>query len=434
MNLIKGNLTIRNAMPTDAKQLCIWWNDGAIMEHAGFPNGLSECPAKIRESLLTDTDDTHRLHIIELDGEPVGEMNYRNNGDSVAEIGIKICDFTNHVKGMGTELLSIFIDALFTHYGYEKVILDTNAKNLRAQHVYEQKLGFKRIRVNEDSWRNQLGELQSSIDYEITKEEWRASNPDTPMSYHFNPLYDSRFPRSNKYDPMWIMDNQMGPNPLALAEFLAESFDLKPGMRLLDLGCGKGITSVFFAREYGVQVYAVDFDEWEGWTSPEMRWNHAKEYGVSNQVIPIKADARKLPFAQEYFDAIICVDSYFYYGMDDKFLENILRFLRPGGKIGMTIPGFMKDPEDNVPLHIKSFLNDELWTWKTLAWWKHLWEQSGLVAIDIADTLQDGWYFWQRWDETCRSVGKNRNPHEIEYIKTDRGEYMAWIRLIATKN
>ena len=204
-------------------------------------------------------------------------------------------------------------------------------------------------------------------------------------------------------------------------------------MRVLDLGCGKGITSVFLAREYGVKVYGVDFDEWAGWTSPEIRWSNVKKFGVEDLVIPIKADARKLPFAQGFFDAIICVDSYFYYGKDDEFLENVLRFLRPGGKIGMTIPGYMKDPKGNIPAHIAAFLNDELWTWETLSWWKNLWEQSGLVTIDLADTMQDGWLFWQKWDEARLAAGTNRSPHEIEYIKTDKGEYMGFIRLIATK-
>ncbi|MBO4685706.1 MAG: GNAT family N-acetyltransferase [Lachnospiraceae bacterium] len=50
--------------------------------------------------------------------------------------------------------------------GYEKIVLDTNLKNERAQHVYEM-LGFRKLRVNIDSWRDQLGELQSSVDYEL---------------------------------------------------------------------------------------------------------------------------------------------------------------------------------------------------------------------------------------------------------------------------
>jgi len=49
------------------------------------------------------------------------------------------------------------------------VVLDTNLNNLRAQHVYEQ-LGFVKVRTNIDCWQNQLGELQSSVDYELTED------------------------------------------------------------------------------------------------------------------------------------------------------------------------------------------------------------------------------------------------------------------------
>jgi RimJ/RimL family protein N-acetyltransferase len=55
--------------------------------------------------------------------------------------------------------------------GYKKIIIDTNLNNIRAQHVYE-KLGFKKVRTNIDSWKNQLGDLQSSVDYELLKEDY----------------------------------------------------------------------------------------------------------------------------------------------------------------------------------------------------------------------------------------------------------------------
>ncbi|MCL2227935.1 MAG: GNAT family N-acetyltransferase [Oscillospiraceae bacterium] len=174
MNLIQGNLTIRNARLSDAEQLCVWWNDGKIMAHAGFPNGLNEHPEKIRESLAKDSDETHRRHVIENNGTPIGEMNYRNKGEGVAEIGIKICDFTQQEKGLGTNLFAMFIDALFSYYRYNRIILDTNVKNIRAQHVYEKKLGFTHVRMRENSWTDQLGEPQSAIDYELTKADWQT--------------------------------------------------------------------------------------------------------------------------------------------------------------------------------------------------------------------------------------------------------------------
>lgn len=63
----------------------------------------------------------------------------------------------------------MLIHSLFLNYGYKKIILDTNLNNTRAQHVYE-KLGFKKIRVRDNSWKNQLGELQSFVDYELVEE------------------------------------------------------------------------------------------------------------------------------------------------------------------------------------------------------------------------------------------------------------------------
>lgn len=246
-------------------------------------------------------------------------------------------------------------------------------------------------------------------------------------------LRNEQFPRSNKYDPNWIFDNQMGPNPLWLTEFLIEAFDLKPGMRVLDLGSGKGMTSVFLAREFGVQVYAVDFDEWVGWTTPEIRWNNAKEYGVEDLIVPIKADARKLPFAQGFFDAIVCVNTYMYFGMEDAYLEYILKFLRPSGQLGVILTGYMKDVTNGVPDYLKRFLGDELWTWQTLPWYRSLWEKTGLVSIDAADTLPDGCSLWLRWDKALLDSGKSKFGDETEFFKMDNGEYMGFIRLVATK-
>lgn len=160
------NLVIRNATVDDAEQLATWWNDGTIMAHAGFPNGTGQKAKDIADSLENDSDDFHRRLIIEVSQVPVGEMNYRNKGEGTAEIGIKICDFSLHDRGPGKILLSMLISSLFNEMGYNKIILDTNMNNKRAQHVYEE-LGFRKLCIRENSWKNQLGELQSSIDYEL---------------------------------------------------------------------------------------------------------------------------------------------------------------------------------------------------------------------------------------------------------------------------
>ena len=167
MFLKHENLVIRNAAAADAPQLAAWWNDGSVMAHAGFPNGLGITVEEIIASLSKDTDE-HRRHIIEEDGVPIGEMNYRNIGNGAAEIGIKICNPSCQNRGLGKKLLKMFIDGLFNDLGCSEIVLDTNLNNLRAQHVYES-LGFEKVRVNIDAWTDQLGNKQSSVDYRMKK-------------------------------------------------------------------------------------------------------------------------------------------------------------------------------------------------------------------------------------------------------------------------
>jgi len=170
MEIKMGELRIRNAEIEDCEKLARWWNDGKVMAHAGFPNGLGTTATEIWDKVSNDSDDTRRRLIIEYQEAAIGELSYYNMGNHVAEIGIKICDETYQEKGLGKKILSMLIRELFS-MGYVKIILDTNLKNTRAQHVYET-LGFRKLRVNVDSWKNQLGELQSSVDYELVREDF----------------------------------------------------------------------------------------------------------------------------------------------------------------------------------------------------------------------------------------------------------------------
>jgi len=255
------------------------------------------------------------------------------------------------------------------------------------------------------------------------------------MNNKINPdiFYNERFPRSNKYDPAWILENKMGLNPLWLTEFLVQSLDLKPGMRVLDLACGKGMTSIFLAREYGVQVYAVDFDQWG--SSAEIRWGNAKEHEVEHLITPIQADAKNLPFAPEFFDAIVCVNSYTYFGQDETYLEYILKFLRPDGRLAVINNGYVKEITDGIPEHILEYLGDDIWSWRTLSWWKQLWEKDGLMSIDVADTLPNGCALELSFAKLELEYGDSPWGDETHIFEADleNGEYMGYSRLIATK-
>jgi SAM-dependent methyltransferase len=113
-----------------------------------------------------------------------------------------------------------------------------------------------------------------------------------------------QFPRSSAYNPEWIVASVSGGAcSLWLVEWLTSALDLRPGMRVLDLGCGRAASSVFLHREFGVQVWATDL-----WFNASETLQRVRDAGVEDGVFPIHAEARSLPFATEFFDVIVSID------------------------------------------------------------------------------------------------------------------------------
>jgi ubiquinone/menaquinone biosynthesis C-methylase UbiE len=97
---------------------------------------------------------------------------------------------------------------------------------------------------------------------------------------------------------------------------------------------------IFLAKEFGVHVWALDL-----WIKPTENYGRICQAGVDGLVYPMHGDARSLPFAEAYFDAVLCTDAYIYFGTDDLYLDTRQRFIKPGGQIGITVPGFMREIE-----------------------------------------------------------------------------------------
>ena len=242
-------------------------------------------------------------------------------------------------------------------------------------------------------------------------------------------LKDAKYPLSAKYDPRWILEHSMGPNALVQIEMLTQRMRLKPGMRVLDMGCGKALTSIFLAKEFGVQVWANDL-----WISASDNWKRIREAGVENLVFPIHAEARELPYAEDFFDAILCADSYIYYGTDDLYLWQFVKFLKRGGQIGIVVPGLARAFRGTVPTHLRPFWGQDCFSWHTCSWWHALWKRTGLVEVETVDLVRGGWHLWSRWERAQLIYGKRKtSDKDLKVLRADKGRYMGFIRMIARR-
>jgi cyclopropane fatty-acyl-phospholipid synthase-like methyltransferase len=245
------------------------------------------------------------------------------------------------------------------------------------------------------------------------------------------------FSRAPTYDPQWLFDNAMaGPPAICLAEWLTGRMKLEPGMRVLDLGCGRAVSSVFLAREFGVTVWAAGL-----WIKPTE--NHAliEAAGLSAKVFPVHAEAHALPFAHEYFDAVVCLDAYHYFGTDDLYLGTISKFLRRGGQFGIVVPGIAAEPQvtsgQYPPPHLAPWWNWEFVPFHARDWWRRHWEKTGLVTIEIADSLPDGWKLWLDRNEMLAQHGPATLHSlvlpEIDLLRVDDGRTFDLVRVVARK-
>lgn len=238
-------------------------------------------------------------------------------------------------------------------------------------------------------------------------------------------LVCEQFPRASKYNPEWLVASASGSaHSLWLTEWLAPALHLKPGMRVLDLGCGRAASSIFLRREYGVQVWATDL-----WFSASENRERIRDAAVEDGVFPIHADARSLPFATEFFDAIVSIDSFVYYGTDDLYLSYLARFVKRGGLVGIAGAGLVREIEGPIPAHLRAWWTPDVWCLHSAGWWRRHWERTGIMDIEVADTMPDGWERWLDWHRAIAPDGQV----EIGALEADRGSYLGYVRLVGRR-
>lgn len=218
------------------------------------------------------------------------------------------------------------------------------------------------------------------------------------------------------YEAFFRENKMLGPNAMWLIEILCEKMDLTPGMRILDMGCGIGLTSIFLAKEFGVTVFANDL-----WISPSDNYKRFVEMGVEDRVFPIHAEAHELPYANNFFDAAISIDSYHYYGTDETYSPDIYaKLVKQGGQFGIVSPGLTREFIKGLPEAMKPYWDGNMYTFHSSKWWREMWQKTGLVDIKHAEDIPDGKALW-------------RLTVDYELHDADIENYLTLVLITATK-
>lgn len=247
-----------------------------------------------------------------------------------------------------------------------------------------------------------------------------------------HPLYHERYLRSNAYDADWVIQNEMGPNALWLLESLLEVLDIEEGAKVLDLGCGRAMTSIVLAKETGARVWATDL-----WIPAAENQERIVAANVADLVTPIHAEAHALPFASDFFDVIVSIDAYQYFGTADLYLGYLAPFLREGGRLGAVMPAMRTEIASDVPETLRPYWDWEFCCFHGPEWWRTHWAKTGKVAVDHADMIEDGWKDWMRFASITEPhlVGWRRESAatEVAMLGVDQGEHLGFTRIVATK-
>ena len=204
-------------------------------------------------------------------------------------------------------------------------------------------------------------------------------------------------------------ETMMGPNSVRVLEELLGKYPLQltSDDLILDLGCGKGLTSLVIAKETGARVYANDL-----WISAEENEKRFEEWGVGGQVIPVCEDADRLHFEEKRFTALFSIDSYHYFaGSKGFFQEKILPFIKDGGVIFIGVPGLKDEYEGRAEELLSDWLGDDAYMFKTPKTWKELIGSGDRVESVTTWEMECFDKAWNEWLATDNEFAQGDKQH-----------------------
>ena len=103
--------------------------------------------------------------------------------------------------------------------------------------------------------------------------------------------------------------------------------------------------------------------------------------------------------------------------------------MKPGGQIGIVGAGVVQETPVDPPAHLRHWWEPSLACLHSPEWWHRHWSRSGIVDVERADAMDEGWRLWLRWQ---RAVAPDNEP-EIQALEADRGRYLGYVRAVARR-
>lgn len=133
-----------------------------------------------------------------------------------------------------------------------------------------------------------------------------------------------------------IFDQLMGdilrPGGITLTARLADIAGVKQNHSILDIGCGKGMTAAFLAREYNVRIVGIDLSS----KMVSSCQSNTGEAEVAKRMSFLVGDGESLPFRNSSFDVVITESAFSLFPDKELATRDIWRVLKSGGRLIMS--------------------------------------------------------------------------------------------------